>query len=142
MEYTTKTADETKKLGETFGLKLVGGETICLYGELGAGKTVFTGRLINYFLPKKRILSPTFIIVRHYPVIDSRIKNIYHADLYRMANNGEIESTGLAEFINKPDSVVLVEWAEKMGKVLPKKRIDIKFLIIDDNQRKITIQKI
>ena len=141
MEYTTKTADETKKLGETFGSKLIGGETICLYGELGAGKTVFTSGLINYFLPKKRILSPTFIIVRHYPVIDSRIKNIYHADLYRMANNGEIESTGLAEFINKPDSVVLVEWAEKMGKLLPKDRTDVKLLITGEHRRKISIIK-
>ncbi len=141
MEYTTKTIEETKKLGEGLGSKLCGGEVICLYGELGAGKTVFTSGLINFFLPKKRILSPTFIIVRHYPVIDPKIKNIYHADLYRMTNDGEIESTGLTEFINKPDSIVLVEWAEKMGKLLPKARIDVKFLITGENERNISIIK-
>ena len=139
MNYITNNSDETKQIGYRFGLRCGGGEVLCLYGDLGAGKTTFAHGFINYFLPGKRVLSPTFIIVRHYRPPQAFIKNIYHVDLYRLAKTEEILATGLTEFMCKPDSIVILEWAEKMGKFLPDKRIDIHFTMLDNDKRKISI---
>ena len=133
--YRTNTSVKTVNLGREIASRLHGGEVLCLYGELGAGKTTFVRGLVDCFLPGKRVISPTFIIVRHYPTKHKRIKNIYHVDLYRIEKESEILTLGLSEWIDKPDSLVLIEWAEKMGNFLPKKRIDIKFEIKSENER-------
>ncbi len=138
-KYITKNPEETKLLAKKLASTLRGGEVICLYGELGAGKTVFVKGVIDYFLPGKKVLSPTFIIVRHYYPQNSAIKNILHVDLYRLSETYEIQSLGLNEFMTKPDSIVLIEWAEKLAKLLPKQRIDIRFNILSEQQRLIKI---
>jgi tRNA threonylcarbamoyladenosine biosynthesis protein TsaE len=130
---------ETKQLGRTLAAQMKGGEVICLYGDLGSGKTTFMNGFINFFLPGKRVLSPTFIIVRHYNISNKKIKNILHADLYRIEKVENIDILGLAEFMNKSDKVMAIEWAERLGKYLPVKRIDIKFDIISESKRNITM---
>ncbi len=133
----TNNADETRKVGYDIASKMTGGEVICLYGDLGAGKTVFSGGFINYFLPEKRVVSPTFIIVRHYSVKKDAVTNIYHIDLYRMNSPLEIEGIGLSEFMNKPENIVIIEWAERLFDKKPKVRTDLSFEIIDENKRRI-----
>ena len=140
MNIISQNPDDTRKLGRTIARELKGGEVLCLYGELGAGKTTFAQGFIDFFLPQKRVLSPTFIIVRHYLISHKLIKNIYHVDLYRIASIGDIAGLGLTELMYKPDSIVLVEWAERLGNLLPKKRIDIKFSIINEKEREIDIR--
>lgn len=142
MKYITKNSEETKKLGKKVGKSLHGGEVLCLYGDLGAGKTTFLTGCITYFVPKSRILSPTFIIVRHYLASHATIKNIYHIDLYRLEKSEEISPLGLSEFMHKPDTVVAIEWAERLGNLLPKKRIDVRFEIRENNERIITIDTV
>lgn len=137
--YITSSPEETKKLAQKIASELKGGEVICLCGELGAGKTVFVKGVIDYFLPGKRVLSPTFIIVRHYHPKDSIIKDIFHVDLYRISKSFEIQSLGLNEFMNKSDNIVLIEWAERLGKFLPKKRIDIRVKTLSNQSRSIEI---
>lgn len=140
MNYLSKTPNKTIQLGKKIASKLKGGEILCLYGELGAGKTTFTKGVVNYFLPKKRVLSPTYIIVRHYQIGRSpSIKNIYHVDLYRISEKTGLRGIGLDEFVKKPDSIVLIEWAEKLGKLAFDRRIDVRFEKIDENSRKIVI---
>jgi tRNA threonylcarbamoyladenosine biosynthesis protein TsaE len=97
--------------------------------------------LINAFIEEKRVLSPTFIIVRHYEVRKKNIRRIYHADLYRLEKEEEIEGTGLLSFMTDPQNIVLIEWAEKLGKFLPSKRYDINIESSADNKRKIQIVK-
>jgi len=140
MDYISKSPRKTWAIGREIASKMVSGEVICLYGELGAGKTTFVHGFIDYFLPGKRIISPTFIIVRHYPIKHQQIKNIYHVDLYRISKENEILGLGLSQWINRSDSLVLIEWAEKMGNFLPKKRMDIKFEIKSENERIINIE--
>lgn len=138
MEYITKSHNQTVDLGKRSAATLKGGEVICLTGELGAGKTTFVNGLINYFKPNSRVLSPTFIIVRHYRIENDKIKNIYHIDLYRMDDIASIRDLGILELFNKPDTVVAIEWPEKMERLLPKGKIEIDFEVLDENQRKIT----
>ena len=142
MEYISNSCIETRKISEQFASRLKGGEVLCLYGDLGAGKTVFVQGMVNYFLPGKRVLSPTFTIVRHYSSLHDIIKTIYHIDLYRLEKSDEISPLGLSEFMHKPDTVVAIEWAEKLGNLLPKKRIDVRFEIRENNERIITIDTV
>lgn len=141
MEYISNSDIETKKISEQFASRLKGGEVLCLYGDLGAGKTVFAQGMVNYFLPGKRVLSPTFIIVRHYLVSHDTIKNIYHIDLYRLEKSEEITHVGLNEFIHKPDTIVAIEWADRLGELLPEKRIDIRLETLSEQTRLIRIDQ-
>lgn len=139
--YITRNPIETRKLGEYVASRMKGGEVLCLTGNLGSGKTTFISGVINYYLPGKRILSPTFIIVRHYYTVGNMIKNVIHVDLYRINNISQIKDLGCQESINKPDSLVLIEWADRLKSLLPKKRIDIRFTTENGMIRKIIFNK-
>ena len=136
---TTKNQEETFDAGRLFASKLKGGEVLALYGDLGAGKTSFSAGIINYFIAG-RVLSPTFIIVRHYYPKKKIINQILHADLYRLNNHKEIEDLGLKEYFNKPQVLVIIEWAEKMKSHLPGKRINIYFGYKSSSDREILIK--
>ena len=124
MKYITGSPGETSDLGRALAARLCAGEVVCLYGDLGSGKTTFISGVINFFRPKTRVLSPTFIIVRHYRFDKAPVKNLFHADLYRLDNKSSIKSLGLVEYWSDPHSVFLMEWADKMAGQLPEKRID------------------
>ncbi len=134
MNIQTNREEKTRKLAAEFAATLSGGEVVCLYGDLGAGKTVFASSVINYFLPGKRVLSPTFIIVRHYYPQKSQIKEILHIDLYRINNESEIKGLGLPDMLKNKDKVYIIEWAGRLGGFLPQKRIDI-HIETKDNKR-------
>ncbi len=130
----TKSAEQTQNLGEKIAGDLKSGGLICLYGDLGSGKTTFVQGLARGLGIKKRILSPTFLIVREYP-------NFYHLDLYRLQKSQEIVDLGFKEMMENPQNVVVIEWAEKAKDLLPQKRIEINFEIVNENERKITISR-
>jgi len=142
MDYISNSPQETKNLATNLASKLGGGEVLCLYGELGAGKTTFTAGIINYFKPGARVPSPTFIIVRHYEIQNRAVKNIFHVDLYRLEKNQNVISLGLDEFINKSDTLILIEWADYLIDFRPDKRIDLYFNIKNENQRLIKISRL
>ncbi|OGH24409.1 MAG: tRNA (adenosine(37)-N6)-threonylcarbamoyltransferase complex ATPase subunit type 1 TsaE [Candidatus Levybacteria bacterium RIFCSPLOWO2_01_FULL_39_24] len=145
--FVTNNFEETQKLGENFARSLLAspqGETsnvITLYGELGSGKTTFVQGLAAGLGIKNRIISPTFIIVRSYKLrIKDKglmINDFYHIDLYRVESERDLEGLGIEEIVNNKNNIVVIEWAEKLKKYLPQKRIDIKFSYEKDNIRKI-----
>ena len=130
MEIVTKSARETQELGKKLANNLKGG-IVALYGELGSGKTTFVQGLAAGLGIKKRIVSPTFIFIRQY-------SNFYHIDLYRIEKPEDARGLGLEEILGDPANIVVIEWAEKIKNLLPKKRIDVKFKILGENERKIT----
>lgn len=136
--YTTNSLDETQSLAKDLAQTLRGGEFVALYGNLGGGKTNFTQGLARALKIKRRIISPTFIIIRSY----KRQKGqFYHLDLYRIENANELLNLGIEEIISSKDNIVVVEWAEKMKEFLPRKRIDVHFKFLEENKREITIEK-
>lgn len=141
MRFITNNTDDTAKIGKKIAAGLKGGEVFCLYGELGAGKSVFTRALINYFLPGIRVLSPTFIIVRQYKTGKFKIKTIYHLDLYRLTNNAEFQDLGMSENFHQPDTIMVIEWADRIQNSLPPQRTDISFKILEENTREIIVKK-
>jgi tRNA threonylcarbamoyladenosine biosynthesis protein TsaE len=142
-EYITNSSEETQKLGENFSQKLKGGDFIAFYGELGSGKTTFIQGLARGLGIQRRIISPTFIIMRIYDlrfkIQESGPKKFYHVDLYRTGSRHDLLGVGLDQIIQDQDNIVALEWAEKMGDMLPKKRIDIKLEYLGDNKRRITV---
>ncbi|KKR34162.1 MAG: hypothetical protein UU37_C0001G0026 [Candidatus Gottesmanbacteria bacterium GW2011_GWA2_41_12] len=139
MKYITSNVAETEQIAKSIGERLKGGEVLCLYGDLGSGKTTFTQALGRHIGIKKRILSPTFIIVRHYDIDNKIIRNFYHLDLYRLSSIEESQDLDINQFLGKPGNITVIEWPEKIEKIIQKKRINIYFKYINENTREITV---
>lgn len=134
--YITESSEETKLLAEKLTQQLNPGDFVAFYGNLGSGKTTFIQGLAKGLGIKRRITSPTFIILRHYKMEKGFF---YHIDLYRIETLKDLLGLGINEVLEDRTNIIAVEWAEKMGKLLPKKRLDINFEYIDENKREIKI---
>ena len=135
---------QTQQLGKEFAENLNGGDVVCLYGDLGAGKTTFVQGLAEGLGISKKIISPTFIIMRTYAIEGEgeRVKgkgaqHLYHVDLYRIETEHDVEGLGLLELLGDPESIVLIEWPDKIENVLPEHRKDIYFRYLEDDKREI-----
>lgn len=133
----TNSAEETMLIAEKLAKKLKPGDMIALSGDLGSGKTTFTkgiGKGLGVKDPR-HINSPTFVLIKEYK---GNIP-LYHLDLYRLDDPKEIESLAIEEYIYG-DGVAVIEWAEKIKCILPKKHILVKFKIKGDNKREVVIE--
>lgn len=143
----TTSAQESKKLGAQIGAYLLAirsGEesrVVCLYGELGSGKTTLVQGLALGLGITKRLLSPTFIIVRHYDVVKAQSR-LYHVDLYRLQREEDIVSTGVREIFDDPHVFVCVEWPERLGSELPERRIEVRCAVRADGAHVFDIDRI
>ncbi len=106
---------------------------ICLNGELGSGKTVFTKGIANALGITENITSPTFNIIKEY----SGEATLYHMDVYRL--DGNTSGVGIEDYFTK-DGIVIIEWADTIKDILPEERLDIKFKIADENKRVIILE--
>jgi len=130
MEYkiTTKSEMETIKLAQNFESEKFPNMIICLNGELGSGKTMFTKGIANALGINENITSPTYTIIKEY----NGEYPLYHMDVYRL--DGNVEGTGIEEYFTK-GGVVVIEWADTIKDILPAERLDIKFRVVDENKR-------
>jgi tRNA threonylcarbamoyladenosine biosynthesis protein TsaE len=134
----TKSVPETQKLGKQFVQGLKGGEVIGLIGDLGSGKTTFVQGMAKGLGVKERVISPTFVFIRSY-TLDPKPYTLYHIDLYRIDSVEEAKVLGLEEIWLDPQNIVVIEWAEKIESILPKKTVKIYCEYMGENQRKIRI---
>lgn len=141
--YVTGSAEETKELAREFAGKLKVGITLCLFGELAAGKTTFTQGLGEYF-GISRMTSPTYTIVAEYPleVTHDHLKTLYHIDLYRLKSHWEAKAFDLTEIWSDKSNLVVIEWPERLEDYLPKSRSEIRFKNLGVSSREINIQLI
>jgi tRNA threonylcarbamoyladenosine biosynthesis protein TsaE len=137
--YISKNEKDTYQIAAKLARRLRGGEIIALEGDLGAGKTIFTKGLGKVFGIKQHITSPTFVLMKVYPVENKeyRIKNLVHVDCYRLDEPQELFYLGLEEHLNKRDTIVVIEWADKIKDYLSKfKKIIWVKIESRDNTRK------
>ena len=131
----------TKEIAQKLAQSLKGGEILALFGDLGAGKTVFVKGLAKGLKVDKPVTSPTFVFMKMYTAHASgKVITFYHLDLYRTDNNLDLQSLGIDEIFDK-NSIVAIEWAAKLGKFLPKERINITIKLADEKTRNITIDR-
>ena len=135
MEYkiTTNSEQDTIVLAQNFESEKFENMIICLIGELGSGKTIFTKGFASGLGIEENITSPTFNIIKEYT---SGEMNLYHMDVYRL--EGDTSELGLEDYLNK-DGVVIIEWADMIASELPEERLEIKFKITGEEKRSLTI---
>ncbi|MDD5340854.1 MAG: tRNA (adenosine(37)-N6)-threonylcarbamoyltransferase complex ATPase subunit type 1 TsaE [Patescibacteria group bacterium] len=118
----SKSEQDTTKIAAKIAEKLKGGEILALEGDLGAGKTTFAQALGHAFGIKKHITSPTFVLMKVYELgaQSSGLRALIHVDCYRLDEPQELFYLGLEEYLNNPNSVVVIEWADKIKNYLKK----------------------
>jgi tRNA threonylcarbamoyladenosine biosynthesis protein TsaE len=135
LELKTRGASQTLQVGRTLGRMLHEGTVIALTGDLGAGKTVLVKGIAEGLgiRDEREVTSPTFVLINEY---SGRLP-IYHVDLYRLEEPGEVEELGWEEFAFG-SGVALVEWAEKISSKLPAERIEVRIQWLGEEERKMT----
>ncbi len=135
MEYKiiTNNERETFEVAQNLESEKFPNMIICLEGELGSGKTMFTKGIATALGIKDNITSPTFTIIKEY---EGELP-LYHMDVYRL--DGNVEDIGIEEYFNK-NGMVVIEWADTIKSILPKERLDIKFKIAGENKRVLIIK--
>ena len=108
---------------------MTGGQILGLTGNLGAGKTIFTKGLALGLGIKKNITSPTFVLMKVYPTKHQQIKFLVHIDAYRIKSAHDLIAIGADEYFKRADTITVIEWADKIKKILPKKTKFVKISI-------------
>lgn len=135
MEYkiTTKSEEETIELAQNFESEKFPNMVICLRGDLGSGKTVFTKGIAEALGIDETITSPTYNIIKEY---EGELP-LYHMDVYRL--NGKVDDIGLTDYYKK-GGVVVIEWADMIEDYLPEERLDININVVDEDIRVLIIR--
>lgn len=139
MEYVSNSCSDTEKIAYDFSQKLKSGDVVCMYGEMGVGKTAFVRGLARGLDIIEPITSPTFTIVNEY----SGRLTLYHFDVYRIDDPDEMYEIGYDEYIDG-DGVSVIEWPQLIDDILPHKRYNVaisKNYDMGDDFRKITIEE-
>lgn len=114
---------------------------VCLHGDLGAGKTTLVTELAKLFNIKQSIQSPTFVILKNYPLDgDAYFKNFIHIDAYRLQSESELQRLNWQEYVDNPDNLICIEWSENVPKCIPKNHIDIYLEHINQETRTVEIK--
>ena len=129
-------AEETERIGQALGSLMQPGDVVALSGDLGAGKTCLTRGIARGLGVTDPVTSPTFILVAEYST--ARGFPFYHADCYRLgdAPGAEAEDIGMVEML-EGSGVTVIEWAERIERLLPADTLHLELVAIDTDQRSI-----
>ena len=138
MEIISRSAGETRKIGRGLARCLKEGDILCLFGNLGSGKTVLAkGVAVGLGIKQDDIISPTFVLLRQY---SGKIA-LNHFDLYRLEGVGEITSLGYEEFFYGK-AITIIEWPDRLGCLLPKDYLKLELFFRPGNKRLIKFSAI
>ena len=129
---TMHNEEDTIELAQNIESEKFPNMVICLYGDLGSGKTVFA-KAFGHAMGIDVVTSSTFNIIKEY----KGELPLYHMDVYRVDNN--VENLGIEEYFDK-GGVTIIEWADLIKDYLPEERLDIKFRVIDENTRVLVLK--
>ena len=150
VEITTHSTKETQKVARLIALELLrsdikkkGALVVALEGDLGGGKTTFTQGFARGLGIREKVLSPTFVIMKRFNlprqarIYDLGFKNFIHIDAYRIEHIKELHMLGWKDILKDKEVIVLVEWADRVRRALPKEYIRIQFEFVDEKTRNI-----
>lgn len=135
MDYkvTTYSEEETIELAQNIESEKFPNMVICLQGDLGSGKTIFTKGFAKAMEIEEEITSPTFNIIKEYT---SGELPLYHMDVYRL--DGKVDELGIEEYYTK-GGITIIEWADMITDYLPEDRLEIKIKNSSEDENKRTI---
>ena len=138
MKVISRSIEETIELGAKLAKKLKKGDCVALVGDLGSGKTVFTKGIAKGLGVKgaRYVNSPTFVIIKEYK---GKVP-LYHFDLYRLGHHTSFDEMNYEEYLYG-DGITVIEWADKLRALLPKKYWEVDLAVAGENKRKIEIKK-
>ncbi|MEO1644797.1 MAG: tRNA (adenosine(37)-N6)-threonylcarbamoyltransferase complex ATPase subunit type 1 TsaE [Chloroflexota bacterium] len=138
LDIISHSPEQTKRLGYRLGKLLQPGDVICLSGDMGAGKTMFSAGIGLGWGTKNRVTSPTYNLVhQHTREADDTI--LYHLDCYRMQSIDEVDTIGFDDMIEN-DGVLVIEWAERITDALPEKHLWIELRVIEELRRSFILE--
>jgi len=134
---------QTINYGKTLSQSLQGGDVLCLHGNLGTGKTTLTKGIARGLKIKEEITSPTFTLMQLYKIKNSntKIKNFIHIDTYRLKDEQELIDIGALDYLGETDTICVIEWPEKIKKLLQNKKVVNIFIEHSPKGRKIKLEK-
>ncbi len=146
MKKITKNLTETAELAKELLLLLVkknkkrtSAIVLGFCGDLGTGKTTLTQEIAKILGIKEKVISPTFVIMKSYQLKAGSCKLFIHIDAYRLENEKELLKLGWKELINNPENLIIVEWADKIKKILSKDTVYVCLEHINENSRVLDI---
>jgi tRNA threonylcarbamoyladenosine biosynthesis protein TsaE len=143
IELTTRSAAETDGLGAALANWLRDGDVLLLHGDLGAGKTVLAKGIATALRVPAVVASPSFALVNEYDTgLAAPVTRLYHLDLFRLQNSGDLASIGFADLIAPTDGVTLVEWPERALEALPERYVLVEMEPSGPERRSIRISPV
>lgn len=133
MDYFSRSPEQTRHIGMRLGAALQPGDVICLQGDLGAGKTTFVQGIAEGWGSIDSVSSPTFIIVNQYR--DPGERQLFHMDAYRLDSTSEAEELDLDAMLTR--GPLLIEWPERMERLVPRERLWVQFEYMNDEEREL-----
>lgn len=147
MKIKSTSSKNTEKIAEKIALKIESKNNdsaffIGLNGDLGGGKTTFVKGFSRGLKIKDKILSPTFVIFKKYPIVKNRYFNcLYHFDCYRIESDKELDVLNFKDIVNNPKNIVIVEWSCRIKNSIPQKSLIINLSFIDEKSRCLIIKR-
>lgn len=131
LESFSKSPEQTRRLGMRLGALLLPGDTVCLQGNLGAGKTTFVQGMAQGWGSADPATSPTFVLVNEYQRPDGM--SLFHLDAYRIETAAEAEELDLETML--AEGVLVVEWPERIAGILPAERMWVELEYVSEEHR-------
>ena len=121
MKYNLSNITDTEIFAEKIAKSLKGGDILLLKGELGSGKTTLTQLVLSKLGIVENVTSPTYVIMKNYlvPTVQNHISEVAHVDAYRLDENSDINEIGLQDYIKRDNTLIIIEWPEKINDFLP-----------------------
>ncbi len=147
MRAISRSPQETQKiaagLARRITQKAVGkkASVLALVGELGAGKTTFVQGFARALGVRAVVRSPTFLLIKSYKLKASSYKLLYHVDCYRIAGAEKLRPLDFKTLLDDPENIILIEWAERIPRALPKHLTTVHIDHIGEHTRKLTITR-
>ena len=136
------TIKETEKFAADTAASVSGSRRIfALVGDLGAGKTTFSRFFLRALGIEESVTSPTFVIMKSYPLAHPQFTRAYHIDCYRLKDPKELLILGFADILTDKKNILLIEWADRIREVLPPDAVWIDFAHVAETERRIGIHK-
>ena len=132
VEFFSHSPDQTRRVGMRLGALLIGGDVVCLSGDLGTGKTTLVQGITRGWGSLDPVSSPTFVLVNMYRRPDLQV--LFHLDAYRLTNSWEAEDLDINLMIEQGSLVI--EWPERITSILPEDHLWVSMSWIGDEQRR------